>query len=57
MNSRRDRVARAHKVAAYFTAHGGTAFLPIFERMERDLAALDTTASAIERARRIAQGG
>lgn len=54
MNDRRARIARGLSVAAHYAAHGGAAFLPIFERLERENAALGAVESALDRARRIA---
>jgi hypothetical protein len=47
-------VERALLVAAQLVAYHGDAYLPIFERLERELAALHRQTSAVERARTIA---
>lgn len=54
MNDRRDRITRGLGVAAHYAATGGAAFLPIFERLERENAALGATETALDRARRLA---
>lgn len=54
MNDKRFRIERALKVAAHYVNEGGPVYLPIFERLERELAALETTASALDRARKMA---
>ena len=56
MSNPRDRIGRGYRAAAHYAATGGAAFLPIFERMEREHAALVATESALDRARRIAAG-
>lgn len=48
----RARIERAlHFVAIVVAAPGGEAYLPIFERLERELAALDAKTDALARAR------
>lgn len=54
MNDRRERIARGLGIAAHYAAHGGAPFLPIFERLEREHAAIGAIESALDRARRIA---
>lgn len=57
MNDKRSRIERGMKFVARCVADGGTVYLPIFERLERELAAFDRTESAIERAKRMAGKG
>lgn len=57
MNDKRSRIERGMKFVARCVADGGTVYLPIFERLERELAAIDRTESAIERAKRMAGKG
>lgn len=48
----RDQLLQAlHVVAEIVAGSGGEVYLPIFERLERELAAMDQTNDAIERAR------
>lgn len=54
MNDKRSRIERGMKFVAHRVAIGETVYLPIFERLERELAAIDRTDSAIERAKRMA---
>lgn len=56
MSDKRQRIAAGYRTAAHFAALGGTRFLPIFERMEREHSALAASESALDRARRIARG-
>lgn len=49
------RVERALIVAAQLVELYGEVYLPIFERLERELAQLQRKSSAVDRARRIAQ--
>lgn len=50
----RARVERALQIiAAIVTGPEGDAYLPIFERLERELAALDAKSDALARARSI----
>jgi hypothetical protein len=53
------RLERGLALAAYLVVRDGPVVLPIFERLERELAAMRATAHAIERARRYvdASGG
>ena len=49
-------IERALQVVAGIVARpGGDVYLPVFLRLERELAALRTTASAIERARALSK--
>lgn len=51
----RARVERAlHFLATIVTETGGEVYLPLFERLERELAAIDAKADALARARTIA---
>lgn len=54
MNDHRARIMRGYKTAAHYAATGGAGFLPVFERMERELAAISATETALDRARRAA---
>ncbi len=48
----RSRIEQALRFVASIVAKpGGEVYLPIFERLERELAAIDKKADAIERAR------
>lgn len=48
----RDRIERALRTVAEIVARpGGEIYLPIFERLERELAAIDCRLLAIERAK------
>jgi hypothetical protein len=48
----RARIERALQfIAGVVAGPGGEVYLPIFERLERELAALDTKADALARAR------
>jgi hypothetical protein len=52
----RTRLERAlHTVARIVGRPGGEIYLPIFERLERELAALDKAESTLARARALAQ--
>lgn len=51
----RERIERALRfVAAIVAEPGGEVYLPIFERLERELTDMDTKADALARARSIA---
>lgn len=50
-----ERVRNALVVAARLVEHGGDTYLPIFERLERELAGLEEKRSAVERARVMAR--
>jgi hypothetical protein len=51
----RERIERALRfVAAIVAEPGGEVYLPIFERLERELAGMDAKADALGRARSIA---
>lgn len=51
----RERIERALRfVAAIVAEPGGEVYLPIFERLERELTEIDTKADALARARSIA---
>lgn len=55
-NSHRERVERALRtVAALVAQPGGEVYLPIFERLERELAAIEIQDRALERARALAR--
>lgn len=50
----RARVERAlHLLAMIVTETGGEVYLPIFERLERELAKIDSKADALARARKM----
>lgn len=51
----RERIERALRTVAQIVSRpGGEAYLPVFERLERELAALDGQLQAIERAKTLA---
>lgn len=51
----RERIERAlHFIAAIVVEPDGEVYLPIFERLERELAEIDAKADALARARSIA---
>lgn len=47
-----DRLERALALSAHLVVRDGPVVLPIFERLERELAAMKATVDALERARR-----
>lgn len=49
------QIAAAHAIAAALVARDGAAFLPVFMRLEQEMAALDAQAAALARAAMIAQ--
>ena len=53
----RTRLLAAYEFVAQMVADrpDGAAYLPLFERLEREVAALDARESAVERARRVAR--
>ena len=53
----RVRLERALRIVAAIVARpGGEVYVPIFERLERELAALDHARSAVDRARAMTDG-
>ncbi|MEM8849285.1 MAG: hypothetical protein AAGE03_04535 [Pseudomonadota bacterium] len=56
MRLERADIERALAIAAQIVARDGEAFLPIFLRMEREVAALDGRDTALDRARRLVGG-
>ncbi len=52
---REDDLRRAHEIAARLVTEYGDRFLPIFERVEREIDALDERKDAMQRALDVAQ--
>lgn len=51
------RLRLALRISAQLVARDGEAYLPIFLRLETEVAALDAREQAMERARAISRGG